>query len=338
MNLFSSARLRLTLWYVFLIMIISGLFSLAFYNVSTQEIQRIINHTQDELHRHQDDDFDHRPPPSGIQGPTIQDLQESENRLLMQLFILNGAILILSAGAAFLLSGRTLKPIKLMIDEQNQFISSSSHELRTPIATMRAEMEGNLLEPHISDKKARELIKSNLEELLALQSLSNNLLKLAQVHSISPEKYREELSIKELIEIAKKKVSSLAHKKQITISSHLTNVKTRGDKSSLVEVFVILLDNAIKYSFKKTTITITSEKSEHNVKISITDQGIGIAEKDLEHIFERFYRADKSRSQADGFGLGLSIARKTIEANNGSIHVTSKVNQGTTFTITLPTI
>ncbi len=108
-----------------------------------------------------------------------------------------------------------------------------------------------------------------------------------------------------------------------------------GDRNSMKEVFVILLDNAIKYSPPQSEIHITTEMAKNAVTINVIDNGIGIAKKDLLHIFERFYRADKSRNE-EGYGLGLSIARKMVETHNGSIAVQSKINKGTTFSVTLP--
>jgi two-component system, OmpR family, sensor histidine kinase CiaH len=110
----------------------------------------------------------------------------------------------------------------------------------------------------------------------------------------------------------------------------------RGEKSSLTELFTILLDNALKYSPPETVISISSEILRHEVKVSVVDQGVGISAADLPHIFERFYRGDKSRSQVDGFGLGLSIAKKIVESYNGTISVSSQLGQGSSFTVTFP--
>ena len=112
-----------------------------------------------------------------------------------------------------------------------------------------------------------------------------------------------------------------------------------ADDASLTELMVILLDNAIKYSPAKTTVTVSSHLRSGHVYLSVADQGPGIAKADLPHIFDRFYRGDPSRSKgrSDGYGLGLSIARKIAEANHGAIEVTSAVGQGSTFTIKLST-
>jgi signal transduction histidine kinase len=111
-----------------------------------------------------------------------------------------------------------------------------------------------------------------------------------------------------------------------------------GIKDSLTELMIILLDNAIKYSPNRSTITISSEKIDNAISFSVEDEGIGINQEDLSHIFDRFYRVDKSRSKEKvfGFGLGLSIAKKIVDLHNGNISVQSTKNKGSVFTVKLP--
>ena len=136
-------------------------------------------------------------------------------------------------------------------------------------------------------------------------------------------------------EKAVKKISPLAKKKKIAIKTSIKNGRVKGQISNLIELFVILLDNAIKYSPKKSKVEIYSKHSKNEVKILVQDAGFGISDEDLGHIYDRFYRAEKSRSH-DGYGLGLSIAKKIVKAHRGSINALSEINKGTTFTITLP--
>lgn len=334
--MFESARLKLTAWYLLIITLISLLFSVAFYHASTREIERLINRLEFRQ------EFPGRPVPDrrflfeNPNLPNLEELEQSKRQLMFMLLLINSGVIAVAGVAGYFLAGRTLRPIKEMIDEQHQFISDASHELRTPIATLRAEMEGSLLEKHISDKQARTLISSNLEELGTLQGLSNNLLQLAQVDTVGLEKSMQNLSILEVIKAAERKVKLLANKKQITLKTQSKEYVVSGDKASLIEALVILLDNAVKYSPTKTTIIISTKENSRTVTIEVKDQGIGISEKDLPHIFERFYRADASRSKTEGYGLGLSIAKKIIEGHHGTIAVKSNENQGTTFSITLP--
>lgn len=337
--MFQKARLKLTAWYLLIIMLISIIFSCVIFSIVSHQIQGLI-HEQNERIKHFEQDLQNgiNPPPHPKNEPPMlstQDLLSQEKQLLITLIIVNGVILIFAGGAAYFLAGRTLRPISIMIDEQNQFISHASHQLRTPIAAMRIDIEGSLLEKHISDQRAREIAGSNLEELDSLQKLTNNLLRLAQVpHSIS-QQYTEKVSLTECIEKACKKVTKLAKNKQITIHKKVEDEFVKGEMTNLTEAFVVLLENAIKYSPEKTTVTINTKKEKHTIKIMVSDQGMGIPEKDIPHIFNRFYRASQAYPQ-EGFGLGLSLAKRIIETHNGSITVTSEVKKGTTFTVLLP--
>lgn len=315
-------------------MLISGTFSVAFYHLATQEINFVIQRIQHEQER-LEHDFPTRFRPQLVPRFSIEELEAVKDRIRNNLILLNGFIFVVAGAAGYFLAGRTLRPIKTMVDEQNQFISSASHELRTPIATMRAEMESSLMEKNISDKEARALISSNLEELTTLQNLTNSLLRIAQVHANGKAAKTEKLSIQDIVMSAQKRVASLAKQKNITLSSEIGSYTVLGDRASLTEVFVILIDNAIKYSPENSQIRLQSKKEKGNVLLFVKDEGIGISKKDLPHIYERFYRADKARSK-EGYGLGLSIAKKIIETHNGTIEVVSKENKGTTFTVTLP--
>jgi two-component system, OmpR family, sensor histidine kinase CiaH len=338
--MFQAARLKLTLWYLLAIMVISSLFSLAIYSNVSHQIEGLIKMQNDRIRNFQfqgtQNNFPH--PPDAPPIISSADLQKQEQQLALTLILINAGILVVSGAGGYILAGKTLYPIKDMVDEQNQFISSASHELRTPIAALRAEMEGSLLEKHLTDQQARQLIESNLEELGVLQNLSSDLLRITRVHHFNSHHGLEDVSLLEAINLAHKKISALAVKKKISIDIKVANVSIKGEKSSLVELFTIFLDNALKYSPSGSTINISSAVVHRDVKISITDQGVGISATDLPHIFERFYRGDKSRSQVEGFGLGLAIAKKIAESFNGSIAVSSQLGQGSTFTVTFPLV
>lgn len=333
--MFERARLKLTARYLLIIMAVSVMFSIAFYHASTREIERVITKIQTLQGYPNNQKADQKQLESNF-GPTLVYLEASKKEILIFLYFVNAWIFFFAGLAGYFLAGKTLHPIKVMIEEQNQFVSSASHELRTPIATLRAEMEGSLLERHISDKEARKLIKSNLEELGTLQALTNNLLQLAQIHNIHLKEKMQIVSLSKIISTAQKKVNSLAKGKNIKIINKSKDNKIHGDSATLTEVFVTILDNAIKYSPSKTKINISSIQKRNSVKINITDQGKGISPTDLPHIFDRFYRADNSRSQTEGYGLGLSIAKKIIEKHNGTIAVKSTEGRGSTFTIAIP--
>lgn len=327
--MFQKARLTLTAWYVLIIMIVSIFFSTAFYNIATQEVQRVIQRIE---HEHNDpyDLYPNRPPID------IQTLRESEQHVLFILILINLTILVFAGGAAYFLAGETLRPIQRMVNEQNRFITDASHELRTPLTAAKTSIEVGLRDKHLSTKDAKDLLLGTLEDLSSIQLLAEDLLTLAQFQTNTKQLF-EPVAISEVIQKATSKVNPMAKQKYISIDFAPNSYQVNGNKENLLELFIILLDNAIKYSPKKSTITVTVKKPDHHILATIEDQGIGIDEKDLPHIFDRFYRSDKSRVKTTpGYGLGLSIAKKIVETHNGSISVQTTKDVGTKFSIKLP--
>jgi signal transduction histidine kinase len=329
-NPFQAARLRLTAWYLLIIMIVSITFSFAFYIASSYGINRAV------VGRYllsTGGSLDHFLLPTALRNG----LEDFKIQLRFALAIINGFIFIFAGGAGYFLAGRTLIPIKNMIDEQDRFISDASHELKTPLTALRSEFEVAILdEKKIRLKEAKRLIKSGLVEIVNLQVLVENLLKLSREIKKTDQVQIEEVSLLEVVEMALKKVIPLARQKHITINNLIDDYILKGETRSLTELFIILLDNAIKFSFKNSEIVITSKKSEHHIEIKVNDKGIGIDEKDLPYIFDRFYRADKSRSEIEGYGLGLSIAKEIVKTHKGIISISSKSGKGTNVTVSLP--
>ncbi len=266
-------------------------------------------------------------------------------RILITLVLINLGILVIAGAAGYFLAGMTLRPIKAMVDEQNRFITDASHELRTPLTALKSETEVYLRSKQQSIAESNKLLISNLEEVNNLQALSDNLIQLAQYQKPNGKIALSPVSLEEIIQVTEKKLHSAIKQKAITIETKIANYFVKGDKESLTQLFGILLDNAIKYSPEKSVINIKTEKTDHSVLVHVTDQGIGIEKKDIPHIFNRFYRADSSRTKqnAPGYGLGLSIAKKIADSHRGTISVKSEPGkslpagrQGTTFTVQLP--
>lgn len=262
-------------------------------------------------------------------------IQEARTRLLLTFGILNLGICLLAGGAGYFLAGKTLRPIQEMVDEQKRFITDASHELRTPLTSLRTEIEVAMRDKKLTANSARKLLESNLEEVVHLQLLSDSLLSLATTQTVAKNAYTT-FTVTDLIEVSLKKVSGMAKKKKIEIKKQLTNAFILGDKQALGEVIVIMLDNAIKYSQKSSSVTIKAIKKNNSVQIHVIDQGIGIAKHERLSIFDRFYRADKARAggETSGYGLGLSIAKKIVEEHQGTISVSG--NTETIFTVVLP--
>lgn len=338
-HLFESARFKLTAWYLLIIMAISIVFSLIIYsgiNSEFVQFERLQQIREERLELGLPPLRISRYVPPSLMNPAV--IAEARNRLITRLVFINVGILIIAGAAGYFLAGRTLKPIAEMVDEQNRFITDASHELRTPLTSLRSEIEVGLLNKHLTLKEAQELIKSNLEEVIELQTLSESLLELTQNQNNKEHDLFEKVDLQEIIVDSITKVQSLAKRKKITIENKIAGMDMMGSKDRLRELFVILLDNAIKYSKNNSVVNISGKTNKRFHSISISDSGIGIEEKDIPHIFDRFYRADTSRSknQIGGYGLGLAIAKKIIEIHNGTIQVKSIVNDGSSFIVVLP--
>jgi two-component system sensor histidine kinase CiaH len=336
-NIFHNASIRLTTLYLLIIMTISLLFSLSLYQVASTEIER---------------GFRGRPGPiSQIirtrnidlvedliteQEETIVELKAS---LKSNLIILNVLIAVVGGMLSYFLARKTLHPIETAHNAQNRFTADASHELRTPITAMRTETEITLTEPNLTLKQAKEQLTSNIEELDKLTKLSEDLLKLARLDSVEATKMPTDIN--EVINIAIERVKPLAEKnKQLFKVSKIPKDKVMADSASLTEAFVTLLDNAVKYSPANSEIEISVSKNKNTVEIKIIDKGEGIKPADMPHIFERFYRADESRTKngVPGFGIGLAIAKETIESHGGTVSATNNIKTGATFTVLLPTL
>jgi two-component system, OmpR family, sensor histidine kinase CiaH len=340
--MFKTARLKLTAWYTLSIMLVSLLFSVIIYRLLIDEVNRFERLQRSRIeHFLNGDDYylgiGLPPPPASIRLTNPELLAETRHRIIIMLVGVNSGILVFAGLLSYFLSGRTLKPIQVMVDDQNQFISDASHELRTPITALKTSLEVSLRDPSLDLASARALISDSIIETNTLQSLVEQLLSLSK-HNFNRTLHKQSLNLTDVIGQSMRTVSSLAAQKHITLSSRPGKYIILGDNSQLVNLFTILLDNAIKYSHENDQVSLHALKTSGFVSISITDHGIGIPKNQLSKIFDRFYRADCSRCKTfpGGFGLGLAIAKKIVTDHQGTISVSSKPNVGSTFTVKLP--
>lgn len=329
--MFTSARIKLTAWYLLIIMAISLSFSLFIYRMLSQEIYRF---ARAQRFRIEGRFFiaNISPPPLDIEL-----INDTKKRLVMTLVVVNGTILAISGTLSFFLAGRTLTPIKEMMDEQNRFISDSSHELRTPLTALKSSLEVNLRDKKLTLTQAKRLMADNIRDVNELQALSDGLLTLTRYGTPSNIYKVEPTSLMDIINQAISKVDPMLISKNITLNNHIHDIVISAHRQSLIDLFVILFDNAIKYSSSGSTILVSSTTKGKLVNVSVKDEGVGISQKDLPKIFDRFYRSDSSRTKTDvgGFGLGLSIAKKIVDNHHGQISVTSSPDKGSTFTVSL---
>lgn len=301
----NKAYLKLTFMYASILCFVSIIFSTIIYSNTVNS-------------------FNIRPIKSVQSEAIIKRDNEIKKEMLFHLIVLDSIIIILGTIGSYFLSKKTLKPIEENLNLQMEFISNASHELKTPITVITMENEVLLREKNHSKEELLHQIKSNLEEVTSLSKLVNILLELARNNKITLEK----IKVTDVVNNACDKLKLLSKKKNITILNNIDNLKILANKDILEEVIVIILDNAIKYSDKNTTIKIYSKNS----KIFIEDEGIGIKEKDLKYIFDRFYRADKSHS-TEGYGLGLSLAKHLTEKMKLKISAYNNKEKGSTFVI-----
>jgi signal transduction histidine kinase len=220
-----------------------------------------------------------------------------------------------------------------------QFVTDASHELRTPLSVLHGETQLLLSKPRSAEEYRKTLCEFD-EEFKKLTHIVEGLFTLSVADAGQLRLTREPLYLDEVLEEACALVKSRAGAKNIAIVRELkADVPYLGDEAFLRQLFLIFLDNAIKYSREGTSITVRLEQSGEQIKVHFADQGIGISEKDLPLIFERFYRAGPSNNGGphQSGGLGLAIASAIVQVLGGSIECKSQTGAGAHFTVTLPT-
>lgn len=220
--------------------------------------------------------------------------------------------------------------------KRRQFVSDASHELKTPLASIKL-LSDSILQNEMDIETAKEFVEDIGNEAERLNRMSQKLLTLSGIEA-QPESEYEITYIAPTVERVARMVSAIAAKNNIQI-----NLELEKDSSILIleddlyQIIFNLAENGIKYNVPGGKLTISLDRQEDTAILKVADTGVGIPEESLENIFERFYRVDKARSrQTGGSGLGLSIVRDIVQRNNGQIFVESTLGQGTVFTVHFP--
>lgn len=229
-----------------------------------------------------------------------------------------------------------LDRLETSYDSQKQFVSDASHELRTPIAVVQG--YANMLKRWGS--KDEEILEESIEaiqnEAKAMQDLVEKLLFLSRHDKKTLKLEKKHFNMRPVVEEMVKETKLVAENRIVECPC-LEDVDVYGDKQSLKQAMRVFIDNAIKYTKDGEKIIISCQNIRGNCVIIIEDTGLGMTRKDVDNIFQRFYRSDQVRNQKiEGHGLGLSIAKLIIMAHTGRIKIRSQYTKGTSFTVTLP--
>jgi signal transduction histidine kinase len=332
--MFRSATFKLTVWYLLIIVAISIMFSLVVYHLAVSELASGLTHQSQRFST----EF-----PAFSSNPLLRqqsELRSGTHQIITNLVVFNVLVLFTAGFGSYALARRTLTPIEQAHEQQKRFTADVSHELRTPLTALKMETEVALLDPAVTKPALRAALQSNLEEAGKLELLINNLLKLTRLEADEVQSTYSNVRLEHVIGQALAQTNQMAEAKRITVKNMANGDVVKGDASTLTQLFVILLDNAVKYSQEGGAIEIEQKHDDRSTLVSITDHGAGIDKSSLAHVFERFYRANKARHNGTthGYGLGLSIAKHIADMHQGVITISSTLGHGTTVVVRLPAV
>jgi signal transduction histidine kinase len=249
-------------------------------------------------------------------------------------------IFLLVTLASWELAGIAMRPVYQSYRQIQQFTADAAHELRTPLAAIRATVQSILRMPHISETESRNTLQTIERQNSRLAQLVQDLLLLSRMDAQALTLKRQSCCLNDLVSDVTEEFAALALEHGVSLSQRMPNTRplfTLGDEEQLYRVLANLVTNAIQYTPLKGTVMVTLIQEDHHALIQVQDTGIGMTETDQSQIFDRFYRVNSDRSrQTGGAGLGLAIAQAIIRAHQGNIQVQSSLNQGSRFTVRLP--
>lgn len=324
MRLFTSATVKLTAWFLCILMTTSILFSAIVFQVTRGEISTRLKGLETGLTAQ-----------TSLQASETlrlihaRQLDEATGNLLLSLLYINLVVLIGGGGVSYVLARRVLAPIKAIHRAQSRFVSNASHQLRTPLAVMQAETELALSDDRLTKAQARAQLEDNLEQVQRLSQLSTVLLRLSQSEQTLESSQRTDpVNITQEIE-------RLAHNVDATTRLTFTrDIPLITTSTAIVrEILAILLDNAVKYSPPGSPIVITYTSTRQAHQLAITNQGKPIKAAQAEKIFEQFYRASAT---SQGYGLGLPLARQLAKLLDGTLVYAPTSDARNRFVLSLP--
>ncbi|HUS25827.1 MAG TPA: ATP-binding protein [Nevskiaceae bacterium] len=336
-SMFRSARLQLTLFYLAILLLFSLTLTVSIRFLAEREYARSNDVQRSEIERLLPERLVIAlSPRPDVAFSNLQDDQAElvRRHLNHELMLINLWALGIGGLLSYWFAGRTLRPIEEAHETQARFAADASHELRTPLTNMKLENEVFLRQKDFSKDEARELIHSNLEEVQRLENLSTSLLDLTRYDNaaltLTP------VAIKPIIAQAVRQMDKTAAAKKAVIIQDVAAAKVLAHADSQAQLLDILLDNAVKYGPEKGKVVVAGRRHSGQYVVTVTDEGPGIATEDLPFIFDRLYRGDKARSgTVQGYGLGLSLAKKIAAANQAGITAHNTPKGGARFELRL---
>ena len=270
----------------------------------------------------------------------ITNEQDSMQSLILISVLIFAIVLLTSFIISLFLSKRALAPVQKAWDQQHQFVADASHELKTPLTVILANL--GIIKSHSQHtiEEERKWLDNTEEEAIQMKDLLQDLLFLAREDADNaPPAPHVEFDLSRLVWECILSFESVTYEQKTEMTEDIQDhILINGNEKQSKQLLIILLDNACKYA-KGGTIYLLLRQEHEKVILSIKNSGVIIPKKDLEHIFERFYRASKSRSrETGGYGLGLSIAHTIVQKHNGKIKAESNEKDGTTFCVVLPVL
>ena len=270
---------------------------------------------------------------------------EDTANLNRSLAVVGIAIMLLVLALAWAFSRWALRPVQRAWDSQQQFIADASHEMKTPLTVIMANASIALKKPQATVAEQSQWIEGIQDEAQNMEHLVLDMLALAQPENAAKQDAAaERVNMSEMAERASLQFEALAFERGVMLKDDIEpNVIVAGDPTKLQRLIGTLVDNACKYAEKDTSISVSLKTAGHHCVLSVHNWGSPIDPEDIPHVFDRFYRSDKSRDRSndDGehsFGLGLAIAQKIVQQHGGELSVASSAEDGTTFTARLPRV
>lgn len=231
-----------------------------------------------------------------------------------------------------------LRPVEEAWKKQRQFVADASHELKTPLTVILA--NSSILEKHPETplRENMQWLESTREEAVRMQELVSDMLSLAQAESTETYEFAR-TNLSSIVSKEALQFESVAFERNVTIEDDIAEgMHVQGSTRALEKLVGTLIDNACKYAAEASSVTVRLSRQGKKAVLSVRNLGNPIPQESIEHVFDRFYRADKARTHDDSrsFGLGLAIAREIAESHGGSIKVKSSAEDGTVFTVVLP--